>query len=308
MGYWISFALLFPIIVLGVASLKVWVKNNYKGVITPEMDKAANQRMVRYVLFYWLCNLFYMACFIHSTVCKFVFGILIVLIVFMNLVGGFTFPKERNTWEKWGLLQDFLVGVGLSVYLIYIIPNDSVKQVLIPIVAAMFGGLLTLVGVAWTIRQGQKERAEDRRQLEEDRKEEERKKYYPIASLYPAYITPDCTVMISPTHKNVNIQSSIYKIETFFIRNTDFSSFFISKLIIDNENYSLNTFPFVEKKAFVKFDLSKICLIEVPKRISIIIEDMIGNGYTMGLDFKVNTDNSIKIVGCYHAIINEKEK
>lgn len=181
-GYWISFGLLFPIILFGIAALKVWTKNNSRIEITPEMDKAANKRMIRYIFFYWLCNLFYMACFIKNDVCKYIFGGLILLIVFMNLVSTFTYPKERSQFEKWGMLQDFLVGVGLSVYLIYIIPSDSVKQVVIPIVAAIYGGLLTLTGVAWTIRQGQKERAEDRKQLEEDRKQEEIKRAKPLFS------------------------------------------------------------------------------------------------------------------------------
>ena len=118
MGYWISFGLLFPVILFGAVSLKIWAKKNYKSEITPEMNRAANERTVRYILFYWLCNLFYMACFIDNLVCKYVFGGLIMLIIFMNLVKTFTYSKDRSKFENWGLLQDFLVGVGLSIYLI----------------------------------------------------------------------------------------------------------------------------------------------------------------------------------------------
>ena len=307
--FWFVFIIFLPMPLLGCVGMYFYSKK--QGLLDFENQFPFFRKSLYWIFFYWLIDFFYMTLFIEEQIPMYILGGLTLILILYSLVVSFLSPIQQplvNKIRKFGLIQDFVIGIGLTVYLLWTIENKELQQILTTVIAAVYGGLLTLVGVAWTIRQGQKERADDRRQLEEDRKEEERKKYYPIASLYPAYITPDCTVMISPTHKNVNIQSSIYKIETFFIRNTDFSSFFISKLIIDNEKYSLNTFPFVEKKAFVKFDLSKICLIEVPKRISIIIEDMIGNGYTMGLDFKVNTDNSIKIVGCYHAIINEKEK
>ena len=70
----------------------------------------------------------------------------------MNLARTFTYPKAKTGFLRWGLLQDFIVGVGLSIYLIYIIPNTKVKEIVIPIIAAIYGGLITLVGVAWTIQ------------------------------------------------------------------------------------------------------------------------------------------------------------
>ncbi len=59
---------------------------------------------------------------------------------------------------------DLLVGVGLSVYLIYVIPDEKLRNVVIAIVAALYGGILTLVGVSWTIRHSDKERKNEEKQ------------------------------------------------------------------------------------------------------------------------------------------------
>ena len=57
----------------------------------------------------------------------------------------------------------------LSVYMIYILPDEQLKTIVTAVVAALYGGILTLVGVAWTIRHSDKER-----------REEEKKKAKPI--------------------------------------------------------------------------------------------------------------------------------
>ena len=178
---WFIFVALIPIIPFGIANLKRLVFR--KGKYTVEQNKQANVKVCIYTLFYWLCDLFYMSFLIDSLALKFIFGGLIMLIIFMNVVKAFTFPKDRTGFESWGLLQDFLVGIGLSIYLIYIIPDADVKEVLIPVIAAVYGGLITLVGVAWTIRKGEENRKKDRNQLELDRKEEERKKVIPFVTL-----------------------------------------------------------------------------------------------------------------------------
>ncbi len=176
---WFIFVALIPIIPFGIANLKRIVFR--KGKHTVEQNKQANVKVCIYTLFYWLCDLFYMSFLIDNITCKFIFGGLIMLIIFMNLVKAFTYPNERRTgFESWGLLQDFLVGVGLSIYLIYIIPCDDVKEVVIPVIAAVYGGLITLVGVAWTIHKNEK-----------DKKAEEIEKAKPYLQLISDNHIPD---------------------------------------------------------------------------------------------------------------------
>lgn len=160
-GYWISFALLFPFILFAVPYSKIQSVKMFKIKLTPEMDKVANMRVVIMILYLWLWNFFYMAMFINNMICKYIFGGLIMIIIFMDLGNAMSYPRQRNWLERWLMVQDFIVGTVLTIYLIYIIPNADVKEIVIPIVAAVYGGLLTLVGVILTIKKSDKDRKED---------------------------------------------------------------------------------------------------------------------------------------------------
>lgn len=158
-GFWISFGLIAVLIPIGLVGIKRYV---LKGkAVTKKLEKHANEMVFRYWTFYWLCDLFYMSCFIQNLVCQFVFGGLILCVIFMNLSLVFSFPKEKSSFERWGMLQYFLVGIGITVYLLYVVPDADLKDVLIPVVSAVYGGLLTLAGVAWTIRQTQADKRKD---------------------------------------------------------------------------------------------------------------------------------------------------
>lgn len=159
---WLIFAAIFLAIPFGVGSFSVWAKKQLKVRLTVEQERAANLKLGLLMLFYWLCDLFYMAFILDSLTLKFIFGGLIMLIIFYNLSKAFISGAPHF---KWGLIQDFVVGVGMSIYLIYIIPNADLKAIVIPVISAVYGGLITLVGVAWTIRHS----IAERKRLEKER-------------------------------------------------------------------------------------------------------------------------------------------
>ena len=70
-GHWIAFGLFFPVTFFGVIGFKEWTKKFLKTEITPEMKRAANKKVALLILLYWLCDLFYMACFIDNLVCQY---------------------------------------------------------------------------------------------------------------------------------------------------------------------------------------------------------------------------------------------
>lgn len=157
---WLIFALLavlIPVWILLMASKAAKPYSNDK-----QKMKIISLNAIKYILFYWLCDLFFMSCIIDSLACKYIFGGSIMLIVFYNLSNAFANSKvKRSGLIKWGMLQDFIVGVGLSIYLIYIIPNTDLREIVSVIIAAVYGGLLTLVGVAWTIKHSMIQKHED---------------------------------------------------------------------------------------------------------------------------------------------------
>lgn len=158
---WLIFAVLLVLIPFGVVKVKELTKP--VGQVTKEQERHANLVAFKLILFYWLCDLFYMSFIIDNLACKFIFGGLIMVIIFFNLSNIFAKNKvsASSFFSRIGMLQDFLVGVALSIYLIYIIPNYDLREIVSVIVAAIYGGLLTLVGVAWTIRQSAIQKHED---------------------------------------------------------------------------------------------------------------------------------------------------
>ena len=154
--YWFAFTIIALSVPIGCATVKAWAES--KNTYSTEQVKAANVHLGKYIMFYSLLDLFYMACFNQWLVLQFIFGGLAMLIVFYGLTVSFLSDIKTN---KWLLLTDFVLGIGLTVYLIYIIPNCSLRDIIIPVISAVYGGLLTLVGVAWTIKDTNNKKRQD---------------------------------------------------------------------------------------------------------------------------------------------------
>lgn len=231
--YWFAFTIIAVSVPIGCVTVKAWAES--KNTYSTEQVKAANVRLGKYIMFYWLLDLFYMACFNQWLVLQFVFGGLSILIVFYNLTVAFLSEIKTN---RWLLLTDFILGIGLTVYLIYICPNNSLQEILIPTISAVYGGLLTLIGVAWTIKSNNKDRKADLERIENERKEEERKKAKPLFTFnmfdhIPS--TKDGRKMCF-TIEDLNQDCSVHA----EIENSEKSSFEIKRLYHDKKWYEVN--------------------------------------------------------------------
>ena len=280
-GYWISFGLIIPLVVIGMANLKVMLKKVSKIEVTPEMEKAANERMVIYILFYWLCDLFYMACFINNIVCKYIFGGLIMLIIFMNLAKGITFPKNRSGFERWGMLHDFIVGIGLTIYLIYIIPNDDIKETAIPIIAAVYGGIITLIGVLLTIKKS------DRDRLEERRNQIRPFFYYTPYYNGPNYLENKKASIHDKTFSNGKEHADVKMLGRFV--NSDKIEFLLKSIIINSVEFKCSFDPAVGKGELFEIDLYAETKLEKFEEYILVLEDVDKNI----LDVKISLDTSV---------------
>lgn len=261
-GYWISFTLIAILIPIVLASFKTWEEKHFNW--TDEQKKNASINLFKYWMFYWLCDLFYMAYFLGNLICKFVFGCLIMVIVLMNVCFSFVSSNCKTAFQKIGLLQDFLVGIGLTVYLIYLIPEKELQTIILTIVAALYGGLITLVGVAWTIKKSDK-----------DRQEDEIKHEKPYFSFNPQFheislngSEKACFPPIEGEHK--------YKSEVFVqLENSDKSSFILKKLYHDGKWFELegNFTVLPSGKCFLSF------YFDSPLDIVLAVQDTLGNEY-----------------------------
>ena len=218
---WLIFGLIFLMVPVGLYEIKNFVAKRINP--TEEQNKIANQRFAILCLFYWLCDCFYMTFIINNLTLKFILGGLIMVIIFYNLSKAFI---NGDSQLKFDLVQDFIVGVALTIYLIYIIPNESLQQVVIPIVSAVYGGLLTLVGVAWTIRKSDK-----------DRKDEEIKKAKPIFSYNILFKNSSFSINRVCTIKDKDIER--FNDLKFEICNSPNSVLYVSRLFHDSKWFNL---------------------------------------------------------------------
>lgn len=272
--YWFAFALLAVSIPIGCVMVKAWSES--KNTFSAEQIKVANVRLGKYIIFYWLLDLFYMACFNQWLVLQFVFGGIAMLIVFYNLTVAFLSENKTN---KWLLLTDFLLGIGLTVYLIYIVPNGNLQEILIPVISAVYGGLLTLVGVAWTIKSNNKDRKTDLERIENERKEDERKKAKPLFTfnMFDHIPTTKDVRKICVTVDDLNKDCSVYA----EIENSDKCSFAIKRLYHDKKWYELNgnTVILPNSKVLFAFNFNDV--------FDIYLEVVDSLGYTYYYELKV---------------------
>ena len=155
---WVIFGIAFiyfPVLFIGLLSIELKQKHSNE-----EKKQKAVRNVIKYIILYWLYDLFYMSVFNKWLVLTCIFGTVAAVIVFYNLTKVFLTGEETT---RFLLPFDLVFGVGLSVYVIYIIPNETLQTIVLTITAAVFGGILTLVGVAWTIKDNQRQHFESKR-------------------------------------------------------------------------------------------------------------------------------------------------
>lgn len=255
---WLIFGLIILMVPVGLYAIKNFVAKRINP--TEEQNKIVNQRFAILCLFYWLCDCFYMTFIINNLTWKFILGGLIMVIIFYNLSKAFI---NGDSQLKFGLVQDFIVGVALTIYLIYIIPNESLQQVVIPIISAVYGGLLTLVGVAWTIRKSDK-----------DRKDEEKQKSVPMFTYNQIFNIPNIKDRIK-TCFPINLENNYFSDIYFEIENSEKSCFELIKIYHDKQWFGLenNTIVLPNGKVLLSFRFNSTL------NIFLIVMDRLKNLY-----------------------------
>lgn len=300
---WLIFIIIIIVTPFAVAYVGVCVKR--KNKLTKEQEKVIEVNVIKFVLFYWLVDLFYMSFIIDNLVCKFIFGGLVVLIVLYNLSMAFLKQTVKNGNEllKLGLLQDFVVGIGMSIWLIYLMPDSDLQTIAMTMVAAVYGGLLALIGVAWTIRKGDKDRKEDLQRLENERKEEDRRKYSPVFSVVNKNIdVKKCVIIALDDVENIDkivIQSDDtdnIRLQPICIENSSKVEFYVYGFLFDDEFYAAPEKFLIKKDYYFVVRFLKALRFARNYEISLCIEDLIENKYSVKLS-SVIKDNAMYVKG-----------
>ena len=205
---WITFIILLILIPISIIYLRNFtLKSILKNNATKEQKRNANLVTFKSIIFCYLWNFFYLTFLIDFLQLRFVFGCLIIAYIFTNISSNIITEKKKSLFDKVTTLTDFIIGVGLSIYLISIIKDKELQQIILNITSALYGGLITLIGVAWTIKKSDY----DKKEVKKNKK--------PIFAFY------------IPSSNDTNLK---YKLTT----ETEKSEFYYSScsLVLENSN------------------------------------------------------------------------
>lgn len=177
--HWLLFGLFALIIPCG--TFNFMLQGLALNDISKERKVNAARRLIIFTFYLWFVDLFYMVSFNNWLVWIYILGIILLLIAISNLIK--VFLGKTEVFKKF-ILGDLLIALILTAFLIYKIPENygSLQSIVTTIVAAVYGGMLTLTGVAWTIKRQDEIRKEDIAKREEERKQEEIAKSKPFVA------------------------------------------------------------------------------------------------------------------------------
>lgn len=261
---WVVFAMLFcaaPVFLFTVyyTDLKTIQRSD-------EERRTGAINIFKHTLLYWLYDLLFMAFFNEWDILIYVFGIIAVVVIFYNATK--VFLKEIKLFQSL-LPFEFISGLVLAVCLIYKIPEKTLQNIVLTIVAAVVGGLITLLGVAWTIKSNYK-----------DKRNDDRKKNIP-------YIAMGALDTTGHAGTKIKIEEHGYFLSAHMLSDT----IFIFKGVLRD-----NQFVKAEHLIAPKSDFSVQMNIQDYDEVYLIGSDVLGNHYSFALSCYIRENSKTKMV------------
>lgn len=291
--HWLIFSLIFLITPFSITYFVLSISKNKE--LSVGQIKHRNLTTGAYILLIWLYDLLYMAIFNKWVVCSYIFGVVAIIISVVNI----TKVLVNNQKEVKGLLPfELIVVMALSIYLIYIIEDDSLQSIIMTIVAAVYGGLFALIGVAWTIKDGNKKRQEELNIIECERKEEERKKLVPYTKLEmllkeTSFVETfiEQQVKFDDEQKLSEIENNtcyLINIANFKIRNISNSNYILHGISIDGMVFKFKNQSILSSNEVCKVATTRngpVVFVKPIEKISLLLTDILGNKYELICEF-----------------------
>ena len=257
---------------------------------TEDERRTGALNIFKQTLLYWLYDLFYMSIFNDWTILMYILGVITVIVMFYNLTSVFL---KGNKTIQFFLPFELLLGLGLSIYLIYTIPDPGLQEIVLTIAASVLGGLLALVGVAWTIRDGNTKRQEDLQRLEDERREEERKKHIPYIRIasekeVPPMIADACITSGLDLQKQKNRDlldgNTFFSInaESFNIKNLSSGNIILQGVLFHGKFYEFSRRVVMEPGICCQINTTNnwhVTIAHPEQSLLLIVSDVLGNQY-----------------------------
>lgn len=234
------------------------------------------------------------------------------LIVFINIIFK-TGIKSKNIIQLALFVIAVLALMAQMIYSIYIwffnAEYPDLFNAIMGIFAGLLGGVLTLTGVAWTIKRQDEIRKEDIAKREEERKQEEIVKAKPILSntilkaIPHDFDLPVCVPLVE-YQDNIESYSNIARIDNSENSSVYFRKFYFNKWVDINscqlvlKNHSV--YLYFQSNYKVKIGGNFYCYLKV--------EDLLGNAYYFKLNYIAlsNSKNNFNVLMNLHEIPKEE--
>lgn len=250
--YWVIFICVLVLVPVGLINFKTYIesKNNY----TKEQKQSANKKIGFLIIWYWYLDCVYMVIFNHWNISTYIMASFAIIIILFNLVKTFLSAYNKNPFIQITLVFDFLIAIGLIVYLIYLMGDgsdkgSSLQNIILTITAAVLSGLLTLVGVAWTIKK-----------TDESRKQDEIQRAIPMFSYNILRKEPEIDITIQKVcYTQTYDNDKQFTYEAYVeLENSNKNSFKMTNIFHDDELYPIagNTIVLPSSKCILTFDFS----------------------------------------------------
>ena len=226
-------------------------------------------------------------------------GYLISISIFVN---AFLFKRSKKEKQLSNIILFVLFGGIILISFPFYIKWCGVicknLEYFVAVYSAFIGGVITLLGVAWTIKDNNEKRKEDLQRVEEERKEEERKKHIPyISKIIDAdvssyvYVTKIKWLNLENQEDVAKIKNNSYfatKFENFLVKNISNSNIIFEGIYIDDNYYSFDFKKLLEVNGVlcVQFNSDKwYDFADKVSGIALQVADILGNHYKVMCEF-----------------------
>ena len=213
----------------------------------------------------------------------------IINIIFYNDTKYFK-PEDRNTFI-YKLVTIMLYAIAIFLFPYYLkwcgLDEESFS-IFIPVYSYVVGGMLTLGGVAWTIRKS-----------ENDKREDDVKRSKPVVFIYDQSTLdelgekPTLKVLLSHQNKGTLEQAiskeRAYTLSQFVIGNSDYSYISVIGFKINDDFHLYDMIQILPKNTTYKLVSNfRFRFEDEIEHVSILLQDMLDNVYELGANFKID--------------------
>lgn len=263
----------------------------------PVLPKTTRLNVVGGMFYALALVVFFVSIYYSMLGIEMITGAIVLILIIISISQAIPNWGEKNkagAIAKFFILLDFISAFAIIIYLIYLIENDTLSNIVLTVSAAMIGGLLTLSGVAWTIKRQDTIRKEDEKNknkpiliisdyelfdmsAKEDLQDLEK---YGIMKLY--------NIFPEETSNNKSKEIGI------LLKNAGGNLCKILKANIDGINFCTLSDYFIEKdkQVVLSFKISDDSILDF--QIYLEIQDIFGNTYSYKIVVNYGTIQSIR--------------